>query len=95
MLNLNRSTYTKYETGVSEPSFDILKKIIAIYGVDANAILGDCSFEKVVHDFVMPIYNLTKEERELIGIYRMLSKEEKAELIGKAEEIKNIKNNNF
>lgn len=26
MLNLNRTTYTKYETGVSEPSIEIMKK---------------------------------------------------------------------
>ena len=43
----------------------------------------------------MPMYNLTNEERELIGIYRMLSKEEKQELMDKAREIKTIKNNTF
>ena len=95
ILNLNRTTYTKYETGVSEPSFEILLKISAIYGVDVNAILGQESFEKNLHEFVMPMYNLTNEERELIGIYRMLSKEEKQELMDKAREIKTIKNNTF
>ena len=73
ILNLNRTTYTKYETGVSEPSFEFLKKIVAVYGVDVNAILGQEEFEKNLHDFVMPMYNLTNEERELVGIYRRLS----------------------
>ena len=95
ILNLNRTTYTKYETGVSEPSFEILKKIVAIYGVDVNAILGQENFEKNLHDFVMPMYNLTYSERELVGIYRMLSDEEKQELMNKARELKDIKNNNF
>ena len=95
ILNLNRTTYTKYETGVSEPSFEILKKIVAVYGVDVNAILGQEEFDKNLHDFVMPMYNLTNEERELVGIYRMLSKEEKQELMDKAREIKTIKNNTF
>lgn len=95
ILNLNRTTYTKYETGVSEPSFEILKKIVAVYGVDVNAILGQEEFEKNLHDFVMPMYNLTNEERELVGIYRMLSKEEKQEFMDKAREIKTIKNNTF
>ena len=27
-LNINRTTYTKYETGVSEPSHELLGKII-------------------------------------------------------------------
>ena len=43
----------------------------------------------------MPMYNLTDSERELVGIYRMISDEEKQELMNKAREIKNIKNNNF
>ncbi|MDY4698952.1 hypothetical protein, partial [Eubacterium coprostanoligenes] len=70
-------------------------KIVAIYGVDVNAILGQENFEKNLHDFVMPMYNLTDSERELVGIYRMLSDEEKQELMNKARELKDIKNNNF
>ncbi len=83
LLNLNRTTYTKYETGVSEPSFDILKKIVNMYGVDVNAVLGQESFEKNLSDFIMPMYNLTKSERELIGLYRILSPEEKEKLMEK------------
>ena len=44
ILNLNRTTYTKYETGVSEPSFEILKKIVAVYGVYFNEFLGEENF---------------------------------------------------
>ena len=39
MLNLNRSTYTKYETSVSEPSLEILLKIANIFGVEPNDLL--------------------------------------------------------
>ncbi len=95
LLNLNRTTYTKYETGVSEPSFDILKKIAAIYGVDINSILGSGNFAPKLADSYMPINTLTDEEKELVGIFRILSDEEKSEFMKKAREIKLIKNNDF
>lgn len=95
LLNLNRTTYTKYETGVSEPSFDILKKIAAIYGVDINSILGSGNFAPKLTDSYMPINSLTDEEKELVGIFRILSDEEKSEFMKKAREIKLIKNNDF
>ena len=37
-LAVNRTTYTKYETGASEPSFFILRKIVELYKVDFNKI---------------------------------------------------------
>ncbi len=95
MLNLNRTTYTKYETGVSEPSFEILKKIVSIYGVDVNAILGEDTFEKNLTDFIMPMYNLTKEEQELVGVFRMFNREEKDKLLKVLKEMKEEKNFNF
>lgn len=39
MLNINRSTYTYYETGKSQPSFEKLKKLCEILDVDYNTIL--------------------------------------------------------
>ncbi len=95
LLNLNRTTYTKYETGVSEPSFDILKKIAAIYGVDINSILGSGNFAPKLTDSYMPINSLTDEEKELVGIFRILSDEEKSDFMKKTREIKLIKNNDF
>ena len=77
ILNINRTTYTKYETGVSEPSHDLLKKIVAIYGTDFNAILSDTdSFERDVYDGKLPMYNLRKNEQELVIGYRSLNEEQ-------------------
>lgn len=89
MLNLNRTTYTKYETGVSEPSIEIMKKIANIFGVDVNALLGIEPFEKALADFEMPIYSLTKDEQDLVGIYRLLSVEEKQRVMELLVKIKN------
>ena len=37
-LKINRTTYTKYETGVSEPSHELLGKIVKMFGIDYDAI---------------------------------------------------------
>ena len=39
LLNISRSTYTYYETGNSEPSYDKLKKLADIFDIDFNTIL--------------------------------------------------------
>ena len=38
-LNINRTTLTKYETGVTEPDFERLKLICELLDVDYNTIL--------------------------------------------------------
>ena len=40
MLYMDRSTYSKYELGKSEPSIDTLKKLCGILGVDATTLLN-------------------------------------------------------
>lgn len=40
MLNISRSTYTYYETGKSQPSFQNLKKLCEILEVDYNTMLN-------------------------------------------------------
>lgn len=39
MLGISRSTYTYYETGKTEPSYDSLRHICEILDVDYNTIL--------------------------------------------------------
>ena len=82
ILNINRTTYTKYETGISEPSHDLLKRIISIFGVDYNAILSDeDNFQRNVYDSKLPVYNLTKNESKLIAGFRTLGEDGKKELL--------------
>lgn len=47
-LNINRTTYTKYETGDSEPSIEILRNISEILHVDIGVLLTDDSAQKSV-----------------------------------------------
>lgn len=39
-LNLNRTTYTKYEIGVSEPTYSVLRKIVELYKIDFNNLFA-------------------------------------------------------
>lgn len=42
-LEIERSTYTKYETAVSEPSFDMLQRIANVFNTDFNNLFEDKS----------------------------------------------------
>ena len=81
-LNLNRTTYTKYETGASEPSIEILKKIADFLSIDVASRLEDESKTSVVLSDVAgddyPI--LSAEDRNLLRKYHMLDREDKEEV---------------
>lgn len=47
-LNINRTTYTKYETGGSEPSIEMLKRIAKVMDVDVNALVYDESPDEIM-----------------------------------------------
>ena len=89
ILNINRTTYTKYETGVSEPSHEVLRKIVSIFGTDFNTILGDeAPFKKtVVQDPDLQLYNLSNEEKMLVIAYRTMSDSDREKILGEAMEI--------
>ena len=40
ILNIARSTYTYYETGKSEPSYDKLKILCSLFDIDMNTMLN-------------------------------------------------------
>lgn len=40
MLGIDRTTYVKYETGTSEPNFQMLLKLAEIYDVSTDYLLG-------------------------------------------------------
>ncbi len=79
-LNLNRSTYTKYETSVSEPSLEILLKIADIFDVEPNKLLNDEIPEfntKVAEPPIIP----SDKEKKFIGDLRLLNDLQKEEIL--------------
>ena len=91
-LNINRTTYTKYETGDSDPALITLVKLAAIYNVSPLELLP--VIDEAEHQELTdragadsPIYQLAKDERGLVAMYRALSKEQKREAYDQIAEI--------
>ena len=83
-LKIHRTTYTCYETGKTEPSLETIQKIAQIFGVDITVFFNN-EAQNALCDLGEPqlprfLYELTKNERRLIGHYRLLSPEEKSKL---------------
>ena len=96
-LGINRTTYTKYETGDSHPKLKTLVEIAAILNVPAESLLPERPDNKgstrQIKDSPLinsPIFQLSKDERGLVAIYRTLSKEGK---LAAVDAISNISKN--
>lgn len=101
-LNLERSTYTYYETGKTTPDINTIVKLARIFNVsyidifeqeerDQTRSFNDYSlYSKDDLRNVVHIYELTKMEKVLISLYRLLPSEQQEifinELKDKAEE---------
>lgn len=67
-LKIDRTTYAKYETGDSEPSFEILKRIARFYDVSIDYLLDfDTKPQKTEKK---PAVRLTPDEEKLLADYR-------------------------
>lgn len=80
-LNINRSTYTKYETGVTEPNVASLREIAALFGVDLNTLMNEGGFEKIKESDLSEEIGSCKV---LVGIFSLLSDEDKEKLLNYA-----------
>lgn len=100
-LNIDRSTYTYYETGKTIPSINTLIRISRIFNVPYNVffdcidqeLFSDSSVSDVSNEPVLDktlikksddldkIYDLSKEEKDLLIYYRLLSGNEQMDLM--------------
>ena len=77
-LGIDRTTYTKYETGVSEPGFEMLIRLSQLLDVSLDELFGGPVTEPLsvaVSDSGSD--DLSKDELELIAAYRGMNEEEK------------------
>lgn len=84
-LNINRTTYTYYETGKTEPSIETLHKLVQIFNITYEDLLPSVDDNYVKDSFIssrtnQAIYNLSKEEQQLLISRRALSPEKQKEL---------------
>lgn len=73
ILKINRTTYTKYETGVTEPNVTSLKKLAEIFGVDLNELLSDEDEGYSAFDSGSD----EKRTRDMVKMFRLLSEKDK------------------
>ena len=79
-LNLNRTTYTKYETGVSEPGIEMLKRIAEILNVDVASLVADEDTENAADPIDDAFAGLEPELRNLLTDYNGLSRDDREEV---------------
>ena len=85
-LKAERSTYGKYETGVTEPNLNSLVKLSKIFNISATELLPELGEEMPTYLQVRDlhneaaIYQLSKEERGLIAQFRVLNSEERDQI---------------
>ncbi len=95
-LHIERSTYTKYETGTSEPGLLILAKIAKIFNVSPEMLMPTVSeiepSQADIRDTFVdrPIYQLSRDERSLVAFFRVMDKEQRGEIL---EQMSNITKN--
>ena len=99
VLGIERSTYTYYETGKTTPSISVLKLLAKIYNVSLMELLMDESQAGQLRDssrsdsfdHIKYIYDLSADERLLVGIFRSATPEEQEEILQSANDICGLK----
>ena len=99
LLGMNRATYTYYETGKTTPSISVLKLLAKIYNVSLMELLMDESEAGQLRDssrsdsfdHIKYIYDLSADERLLVGIFRSATPEEQEEILQSANDICGLK----
>lgn len=76
-LGVDRTTYSKYESGKANPQFDNVLKLAEVFGV---SVIDVCGTEKQLFDFCDD-KKLDGEEVRLLLDYRSLSEMRKTEVL--------------
>lgn len=97
-LNLERSTYTYYETGKTTPDINTIVKLAKIFNVSFIDIFEQEKREQIrsFNDYslyskddlrnVVHIYELSKMEKVLISLYRLLTNDQQKAFINELKE---------
>ena len=90
-IGIERSTYASYETGRNKPDVNLLSRIAKVFGVSSDFILEiDTTVPLNVEDISVQykkksgnklVSTLSKEEKNVLAKYRLLSDNKKAELV--------------
>lgn len=107
LLGCERSTYTYYEIGRTRPDITVLGSLCKILGIKYEQLITEDDGSMVVCDNAPSsedkidldtksekIYELSKNEKELVAYFRLMSEKQKAKLLEKLN-VDNKKNSKF
>ena len=93
ILNIDRSTYSYYEIGKTMPDLSALVTLARIFNISLNELLADETKHAVVADSGTKneffegkknsshIYELSRDEKELIGMFRSFPEEQQKKVL--------------
>jgi transcriptional regulator with XRE-family HTH domain len=93
ILNIDRSTYSYYEIGKTMPDVSALIILAKIFNISISELLADESGPSAVADSGVKssymrgkknsshIYELSSSEKELVGLFRACSEDQKEKLL--------------
>ncbi|MFU0833050.1 MAG: HTH-type transcriptional regulator ImmR [Oscillospiraceae bacterium] len=93
ILNIDRSTYSYYEIGKTTPDISVLMTLSKIFNISISELLADESNAHPVADsntkrnYVSGkknsshIYELSPQEKELVGLFRTCTNEQKEKFL--------------
>ena len=100
-IGIERSTYASYETGRNKPDVNLLSRIAKVFDVSSDFILEiDTTVPLNVEDISVQykkksgnklVSTLSKEEKNVLAKYRLLSDNKKAELVDFLEKNTDLK----
>ena len=101
-LNVDRTTYTCYESGKTEPGIDSLAQMSKIFGISLNELLACYEDNTPTVSVASPVISfrtgegdglstrgLSKDEKEFVILYRMMGEKEREELMKKGKALFN------
>lgn len=95
ILNIDRSTYSYYEIGKTTPDVSTLMSLAKIFNISMDNLLADeiphkgVAQKKPAVNYLFSkkntshIYELSGEEKELVGLFRVCSKKQQAAILGR------------
>lgn len=97
ILNIDRSTYSYYELGKTTPDVSALVTLAKVFNISISELLADESTPPHVadsgkSDYIYGkknsshIYELSPQEKELVGFFRACPDDQKAKLLSDVKE---------
>ena len=78
VLCIDRSTYSYYETGKTRPDLATLVTLAEIFQTTVDGLLGTAAPPKGKRENESPVFNLLKDEKQVICLYRSLPEAQRA-----------------